>query len=676
MKSFDLGMDSVEDVLHGVVVRDPYRRLEDSAAPETREWIRNQQTLCEDYFAQCEDVTPIRERVRTYLDHELVDQPAKVGDRYFFRRRSPGRERACLYVRDGIGDTERLLVDPSDWGPFVSVGIHRISREGSLLAYEVRHGGEDRVGIRFVDVESGQTLQDQIETGLARGLIFLPDSSGFVYCHLASHHEEHTIRLHLFDSPKEVVLFRTSRSRDSRLSLIADDERLGALHLYRKDEQLVASFFIASRKEPWTWKLIAADKPLPYGPALKDGHIFALTFEGTSDGKLVELNDSGDELSAIVPEQEASIRQLVIGGGHIFASYLHNLVPSLQWWSLSGGAHGEIRLPGDGTIRLLSNPGFIESNLFYTYESFDEPIAIFEYRPDEERSRMWHKPQIARTAPSFKRHIFYPSKDGTQIPMTLVEADGRARYEPGPVLMTGYGGFGIPMTPQFSVLISIMLELGAVFALPQIRGGSEFGQAWHHAAKGHRRQTAFDDFLAAGEWLCTAQETSPDQLAIFGGSNSGLLVAAAMTQRPDLFRAVLCIAPLLDMVRYERFDESGKWRSEFGTVDLADDFDALYAYSPYHRIEEHTDYPAVLFVSGDKDDRCNPAHVRKTAARLQNRIAQTHPILVDYSVERGHAPMLPLSVRIEGLTRRIAFFCRELGIRFPREEDSDETASD
>jgi len=250
--------------------------------------------------------------------------------------------------------------------------------------------------------------------------------------------------------------------------------------------------------------------------------------------------------------------------------------------------------------------------------------------------------------------------------MSLVMRNDLALSTPQPAMLTGYGGFGAAMTPQFSVLVAVLVELGAVFAVPSIRGGGEFGKAWHEAGRGRNRQVAIDDFIAAAEWLASSNTISPRLVGAFGGSNGGLLVAAAFTQRPDLFRAVLCIAPLLDMVRYERFDQARKWRLEYGTVDDAEDFDALYRYSPYHRIEEGVNYPATLFVTGDRDDRCNPAHVRKMAARLQSRPVQTKPILVDYSVERGHSPVLPLSVRTAALSRRIAFLAKELGLPMPQ----------
>jgi prolyl oligopeptidase len=306
--------------------------------------------------------------------------------------------------------------------------------------------------------------------------------------------------------------------------------------------------------------------------------------------------------------------------------------------------------------------------LFFSHESFCEPPSIVEWR---EGYRSFVPLALQPLRRNERRHsvkrTVYPSKDGTAIPIWLVALEPFVAEECHPVLLTGYGGFGISMSPRFSVLVSVMLELGCVFALPCIRGGAEFGNEWHEAARGRRRQVAYDDFLAAAEWLCASGLTKPERLAIFGGSNSGLLVAAAMTQRPDLFRAVLCLAPILDMLRYERFGDASKWRQEYGTVADPDDFQALHAYSPYHRVREEVDYPATLFVTGDKDTQCDPAHARKMTARLRDRASQTNPILIDYGSERGHSAVLPLSERVDALARRIAFLSNELGIDIPTE---------
>jgi prolyl oligopeptidase len=654
----------VTDVIHGVVVVDPYRWLEDRSLPETEEWIADQRRRCVEYFADCGDLDALESRVRQYLDVEVLDQPARVAGRYFYRRRNRGQEQASIFVRDIATERERLLVDPAVLGPFASVGIHRISENGSLLAYELKHGGEDRKAIHFVHVSSGLMLPDKIEVGYARGFVFTPDDRGFFYClETPTTSEDHVIRLHLFDEPAMVrIVFRAARTRESRLILTADSTHMGAVWIHEHASELVADFWITLLDAPTSWKRVFANKRLPYGPVLKDGRIFVLQGEGAPNGALLELALDGAELRTIVPEQDGMIRQLVITGAGIFVNYLHNLMPSIHHWSLSGSDLGTVDIPMDGTIHLLPNQGEAERNLFYTYESFAEAPVIFEYFPDSAKSRPWNRRCSPDTGSSCSvRKVSFSSQDGTPIPMTLV-----SRHDVGPklcpMIMTSYGGFGVPMTPQFSVLVSIMTELGAVFALPHIRGGGDFGKTWHDAGRGQKRQAAFDDFTAAAEWLCTEGLTSPGQLAIFGGSNSGLLVGAAMTQRPDLFCAVLCIAPLLDMVRYEQFDQAAKWRPEYGTVDEVEGFRALYAYSPYHHLESGIDYPAVLFVSGDKDDRCNPAHVRKMAARLQENKLQTRPVLVDYSPERGHSPVLPLSVRIQALARRIAFLCRELNM--------------
>jgi len=256
--------------------------------------------------------------------------------------------------------------------------------------------------------------------------------------------------------------------------------------------------------------------------------------------------------------------------------------------------------------------------------------------------------------------VCYRAKDGTSIPMFLVGQRGVVAAGCHPTIMTSYGGYGVSMTPQFSIFVAFLVERGCLFALPNIRGGSEFGAEWYNAARRHKRQTAFDDFLSAAEWLIETGRTTPDELAIFGGSNSGLLVGAAMTQRPELFRAVVCMVPMLDMLRYHLFDSAHVWREEFGTADDPADFESLAKYSPYHQVRNGVAYPATMIVSGDKDSNCNPLHARKMTARLQAATSSSRPILLDYSDFRGHSPVLPLSERIEALTDRMAFLCDQL----------------
>lgn len=655
----------VAEMLHGIRVYDPYRWLEDRALPETNQWILEQRKRLDAYYSACDLLDTVRNRVEKSLNVEVVDQPARVGGRHFYRRRKKDQEQACIYMRESGDRTERLLVDPSAEGPFTWVGIHRISEDASLLAFEVKRGGGDTKEIRVVHTPSGRILPDRIGRGYGRGFAFSPGNDGFYYCQESSAHTiEPCIRFHSLWQPSESrLVFTRAGASGFRLALISDAVHLGAIWIHGDSTSPVCDLYIASFGQDRDWQTVFTNRKLPYTPFLALGRIFVLSHDGAPNGQLIEVDLEGQEIRTVIPAGEMPPRQIVTAGGRFFANYLRSGRPSIRSWPLEGGEALDIDLPSDGSIQLLAQFGPTSDSFFYTYESFAQPPILFEYSAQTATSlvlegcRSSGKPEECEVVTSS-----YPAPDGAKIPITLVARTGASRFRPGPVIMTSYGGFGVPMTPQFSVLATILMEFGAVFALPHIRGGGEFGQSWHDAGRARNRPTAIRDFIAAAEWLFAEGITAPSQLAIFGGSNSGLLVGAAMTQRPDYFRAVLCIAPLLDMVRYERFDQAAKWRSEYGNVDNAEDFHALYAYSPYHHVLESVDHPSTLFVCGDNDDRCNPAHVRKMAARLQNRPAQCNPVLVDYSAERGHSPVMPLSVRIDALARRIAFLCAELGI--------------
>jgi prolyl oligopeptidase len=656
----------IEDMIHGVLVLDPYRWLEDRDLAETEEWIQKQRQSCNAYFAECRALSAIRERVREHLDMDIVDQPARIGDRYFYRRRARAQEQGCIYVLDAITGAERLLVDPTPEGSFVSVGVHRISPDGSLLAYERKIGGEDKKSIHIVDVSSGAALTGGVERGHARGFVFSPDSRGFYFCQeISAPSAEHTVRFRdFYPSETDEVVFSVKRSCESRLVLVSDSIHLGVIWIREVEGEMVQNFWIACLKNRNHWHRVFSEKPLSFKPILKGGRIFAISHENTENGKLVELTEDGQEIRTIIHEQKSKFRQLLITEDKIFFLFQYGLESSIRSWSQLGEELSRIDLPSDGTLGLISELGD-GSSIFVSYQSFIQPPKIFEYVPSSGLLTVWQERPACKTLKSAQVwRAAYASVDGTDIPITLMGQDlpseGKA---PVPVIMTSYGGFGVPMMPQFSVLATLLMGCGVLLVVPHIRGGGEFGADWHNSATGRNRQVAFDDFLAAGQWLCNAGITTPSKLAIIGGSNSGLLVGVAMTQRPDLFRAVLCIAPLLDMVRYECFGDARKWRNEYGSCKSKEEFKALYSYSPYHRITDSSHYPAVLFVTGDKDDRCDPAHVRKMVARLLESDIRSTPVLIDYNLERGHSPVLPLNVRIEALALRVAFLCRELNVQ-------------
>jgi prolyl oligopeptidase len=664
-------LESIDEVIHGVAVRDPYRWLEERSSAATKQWIRDQQLRCDAYFSACDRLEALRLRVRSHLDVPVVDQPVRVGGRYFFRRRNRGQEQASLYMKEKATGMERLLVDPSNQGHFTSVAVHYAANDGALLAYSIRRGGEDAKTIWICAIKSGLRLADCIPRGYARGFTFSTENDGFYYSHdLPPLSADFSIRFHsLSDSSKDRIVFTRPRVAGGRLILIADSVHLGALWLYESGFQTVSDFYLARRDGDRVWHTVFSNRKPTLRPLLVSGRIFLFVGDRTMNGELIEVTREGKSIRTVIPEDGVHPRQIASAGGRFFAETVKNGRPSIRSWTLEGRDGGEIDLPFEGTIQLLPSFSVEPDSLFFSHESFVEPAWIYEYSIVERRSILFGK---AGSQPSYRtfetREFWFPGRDRTASPITLVGQAEGALDRPRPVIMTGYGGFGVVSRPQFSLLVLIMMELGALFALPRIRGGGEFGRHWHNEGRGRNRQTAIDDFLAAAAWLCAEKITTPEQLAIFGGSNSGLLVGAAMTQRPALFRAVLCIAPLLDMVRYEQFDQAAKWRSEYGSVRDPDDFRALIGYSPYHRIHPRIDYPSTLFVSGDMDERCNPAHVRKMAALLQGRPVQQHPILVDYCAERGHSPVLPLTVRVEALARRLSFLARELEMAVPQEE--------
>jgi prolyl oligopeptidase len=335
----------------------------------------------------------------------------------------------------------------------------------------------------------------------------------------------------------------------------------------------------------------------------------------------------------------------------------------IRVFDLAGRKTEEVTVNPEETIRIV---GAAPENdeVFLVRESFTDPIRIVRYSPERKVCALWAKKNVpAGSSDVGHTQTWYPSKDGTRIPMYLV---GHRQVLAGgchSAIMTSYGGYGVSMTPQFSVFVAFLIERGCLFALPNIRGGSEFGEAWHNAAKRRNRQTAYDDFLSGAEWLIQTGRTTAAKLAIFGGSNSGLLVGAAMTQRPDLFRAVVCMVPMLDMLRYHLFDNAHAWKGEFGTAEDPEDFTVLTKYSPYQQVRKDVAYPATMIVSGDADRNCNSLHARKMTARLQAANTSPYPIFLDYSPFRGHSPVLPLSVRIDALTDRMAFLCDQLQLQ-------------
>ena len=663
--------EPVTEILHGVSVPDPYRWLEDQDSPRTRNWIEQQTQYARTYLDNIPGRERIRKRIREFLAVETYDSVQKAGTRYFFRKRLPDQEQPGIYMRDGADGVDQLLLDPADrkTGKHTALKPLRVSLDGHLLLYEVKEGGERTGVFECLDIDNRKTLLDVLPRGYLRGFAFAPDDKSFYYVHepldakrpfyrAAYHHSLGTA----FNEDREV--FCAGEEEKLRLCLLSDGRNLGFL-VYRFLEKTRTDFYLQPFDSEATPEVVVADADYSFGPRLIRETILAITDRNAPNLRIVEvrLHHNGQrEWVDVVRENNHRINGWLVAQERIFVSYIRQAATQISIFDLAGKHTGEMSIRKDETVRLIGGSHETDE-LLIEAESLTEPASIFRYSATSGERTLWAKKRIPFDSASYSHtQVWYSSKDGTRIPMFLMGRRDVLDSGLQPTIMTSYGGYGVSMTPQFSVFVTFLAERGCLFALPNIRGGSEFGVEWHNAAKRRNRQTAYDDFLSAVEWLVKTGRSSPERLAIFGGSNSGLLVGAALTQRPDLFRAAVCMVPLLDMLRYHLFDNAHIWREEYGTADDPEDFAVLASYSPYHRIRQGATYPATMIVSGDADKNCNSLHARKMTARLQAANASPYPILLDYNKFRGHSPVLPLSERIAGLTDRMAFLCDQLQV--------------
>lgn len=655
---------TVVDVLHGVAIEDPYRWLEAQDSTETRLWIEEQAALTRRYFNRLPASSRIRNRVAELLSVETYDSPIEVAGSIFFSRRKAQQEQSCIVLRSRAGE-DRVLVDPSGRGATTSVHIIDVSHDARLLAYGVKHGGEDTLSVEILDIETGTVLDDRLSRGALRGFCFTSDGRAIIYSHRPIEGDPTApfcIKRHRLGTSfkDDTVLWQVPhRPEVSGVSVSAVGGRL---------LMFVVSFLKGNKRADdfYLYDLGRNDPPLSllggvgakFKLILSDDRLFAMTNDEAPNFRLVEISLESRQSREVVPEGPLCMKNFAIVAGRIYALYSSNDRTPLEAYTLEGRRLESPSLPPGTISALRSYPGSTVGFLEFT--SFTCPRAIHQISSDGIKE--WASTDVPFDLADVKlRRAWFRSKDGTSVPMYVM---GK-HLDSGPqiTILTAYGGFGASVTPQFTAYGTFLLEQGCTLAIANVRGGSEFGIAWHEAAKREKRQNAFDDFLAAAQWLIDSGCAAAGRIGIVGGSNAGLLIGAAITQRPDLFRAAICLGPVLDMLRYHRFGDAWFRADEFGCSDNAEQFTYLYAYSPYHRVRDAERYPAVLFVSGDQDQRCDPSHARKMTARLQHASASEYPVLIDYQTFRGHAAVMPLQVRIESLTDRLAFLCDQLGIQ-------------
>jgi prolyl oligopeptidase len=670
-------VEPVTEVLHGIEITDPYRWLEDQNSPRTRKWLEEQAAYTRAYFEAIQNREPIRVRVRELLaQKEVISEPWNVGDRYFFLIRQEDREQPVIVMRDGLFGPEAVLVDPIQRGrqnsTATAVSIAAISEHGRFLAYSVRQGGTDHSSLEILDVERRVVLPDRLPEGFCTGFAFAPDSTGFYYSNRELHglHPDYRAAFwHRFgtDQSEDRETFFAGEEPNLFLGILdSPEDNLLAYIIYRAGKSPRTSVYLQEMSyKPSQAKLVVEEIKGCLVPFFVRGQLLAYTDLAAPNFRIVlidSVNPDPAHWHNIVPESDRRIQQFAVAGDQVFVTRTDRFSTHVEVFSLDGRQKESAAFPASGTIDLL-NRGNATDRLFYSHTSISKPAAVHCYDPGRDEAVAWSEGNSPVDLSVIAvEETTYTSSDGTSVPLLLAARKDLLHSVPLPTFLTGYGGFGSCVTPRFTAFATFLMERGFLFAVPALRGGSELGEQWHRAGKRENRQNSFNDFVAAAEWLIAEKRCVSGSIAIGGGSNAALLVGAAITQRPDLFRAAICLGPLLDMARYHLFDFAAGWADEYGSPDDEQDFDSLRKYSPYHCVQDRADYPAVLLISGDADTRCNPMHARKMTARLQAATASDYPILLDYKPAWGHTPVQPLTSRIESLTDRLAFICHELAV--------------
>lgn len=656
-------VDNFREVLHGVEIVDPYRWLEEQDSPETRAWIDAQNKYTHSLLDELPSRPLIQKRLSELLRVDTVSPPFEYGGRYFLFKKRAEDDLSILYVRQGLNGKDEVLIDPHTLSADHTTDISLLdaSNDGKLIAYSVRTGGQDETELRVMDVDKRKDVE-QLPNALYRGVSMKGDGSGFYY-NLQRRDTGLRVFYHAIgtDRSKDVEIFGKGYGPDKWVfgSVSEDGKYLlfGVAHGWARDEVYV------QKLPDGLIQTIVNDLPAHFEAGFAGDKLVMQTDWQAPNQRIVvvDLNDPAREKwREIIPEGRDAIAGFSLAGGKMFVTYLHNVTSQIKIFSLDGKALGEVSLPGLGSAGLGGR--WNSNEAFFSFRSFVTPQTIYRYDVKTGKSELWAQPKVPFKSDDFEvRQVWYSSKDGTRVPMFLVHKKGLQPDGKLPVLLYGYGGFNVSQTPRFSSSAAVWVEQGGVYALANIRGGGEFGEAWHKAGMLDKKQNVFDDFIAAAEWLIKNNYTNPSRLAIQGGSNGGLLVGAAFTQRPDLYQAVLCQFPDLDMVGFYRFKNNNPPALlEYGNASIPEQFKYLYAYSPYQKVKPGEKYPAVLFTTGDQDTRVPPLQARKMTARLQAASTSGKPVLLLYDTKAGHAGGRPLSKIIEDVSLELSFLFWQL----------------
>jgi prolyl oligopeptidase len=644
------------DTYHGTKVPDPYRWLEDDNSPETAQWVEAENKVTFAYLERIPYRAELKKRLETLYNYPKYGAPSRKGDYFFFSKNDGLQNQSVLYIQNGLTGTPEVLIDPNTWSADGTsrLGAFALSKDGRYAVVGVSRAGSDWQEYGVMELATKTMLPDRLEWIKVSGASWRGD--GFFYSRypapakgreLSSANENHQVYFHKVGTPQsadELVFQDPANPQRFHMVGTTEDERFAVLAVSDrgKGKKGNAVFVRDLAKNETTFRpLIGTIGDDTFGVIDNVGDkLLVQTDKGAPNGKVVLIdpaNPAEANWKTILPERPEPLQDAGTAGGKLFATYLKDVATVASVHALDGTLENEIRLPGPGSAGGFGGERD-DTFVFYTFTSFSVPPTIYRYDIATRQSTVFRAPEIPGfdAAAYESKQVFYTSKDGTKVPMFLVYRKGLQLDGRNPTLLSGYGGFNITTSPSFSALRLALLERGFVYASANLRGGGEYGEKWHEAGMKLKKQNVFDDFVAAAEWLVANKYTSPSKLAIQGGSNGGLLVGAVMNQRPELFRVAIPQVGVMDMLRFHKFTIGWNWIADYGSSDNADEFKALYAYSPLHNIKQGVKYPATLITTADHDDRVVPAHSFKYTATLQARASRETPILIRIETKSGH----------------------------------------
>jgi prolyl oligopeptidase len=672
--------DAVVDDYHGTQVPDPYRWLEDPDSPETAAWVQAQNELSAGFLAAIPARERYRERLRELWDHERTGVPVQRNGRIFFTRNDGLQPQPVLHVQDDADSAPRVLLDPnllSEDGT-VALAEWSVSRDGRWLAWSTSVSGSDWRVWRVREVATATDLADELRWSKFSGATWDATGQGFWYSRypapesgegLQAQNRDQQLWYHRRGTAQDedvLVYERPDQPEWGFATQLSDDGRYLVIHVWQGTSPRNGIFYKDLRDRSLRVRRLLADFDAAYAFLGNDGGRFYLRTDlDAPRGRIVAVDTALPESrhwETLVPESGEVLEDATILADQFVLTYLQDAASTVRLHSLDGDPHGEIPLPGLGSVS-----GFTgrrgDTETWYSFDSYLSPAVIYHYNLVTGQSTEFRRPHLDFPFSDYlTERVFYTSRDGTRIPLWITRRRDLARDGDNPVILYGYGGFNISLTPSFSAARLPWLEQGGIWAVANLRGGGEYGEEWHEAGMLRNKQNVFDDFIAAAEYLVDQGWTRAERLAVMGGSNGGLLVGAVINQRPELFGAALPAVGVMDMLRFQHFTIGWAWTSDFGSSEDPELFPYLHAYSPYHNLQSGTRYPAVLVTTADHDDRVVPAHSFKYAAALQAAQAGDAPILIRIETRAGHGAGKPTSKQIEDVTDKWSFLTRTLGI--------------